>query len=229
MKEGRGLEFEVIWNHTTGVTSLVDPAIAANGEAGASGPQPQWVDRLDGMPGVALAFFWGLAEGTFFFVVPDVVISLAALLRPGRAWRHVVAAIAGAVLGGALLFNWSTQNPAGAREAVAHVPFVTAPMFERVHESYQAHGLGAVFRGPLTGTPYKIYAVEAPEFVSRTTFLLGTVPARGERFLVVWIVFGVAGVVLRRYLGWTASQLALRHAAFWVLFYAFYWSRIAFR
>src|ERR1035437_6694807 len=86
MKEGRGLEFEVIWNHTTGVTSLVDPAIAANGEAGASGPQPQWLDRLDGMPGVALAFLWGLAEGTFFFVVPDVVISLAALLRPGRAW-----------------------------------------------------------------------------------------------------------------------------------------------
>jgi membrane protein YqaA with SNARE-associated domain len=193
------------------------------------GRQPRWVGWLDGMPGVVLAFFWGLAEGTFFFVVPDVMISLAALLRPGRAWRHLVSAIVGAVLGGALLFNWSVQSPASARGAVARVPFVTAQMFERVHASYQAHGMGAVFRGPLTGTPYKIYAVEAPEFQGRTAFLLATVPARGERFLVVWIVFGVAGTPLRRYFGRTASQLALRHGIFWVVFYAFYWSRIAFR
>ena len=108
------------------------------------------------------------------------------------------------------------------------MPFVTSQMFVRVHESYRAHGLGAVFRGPLTGTPYKIYAVEAPEFVGRTAFLAGTVPARGERFLLVWAVFGVAGAALRRYLGRTTSRLALWHAIFWILFYAFYWSRIAF-
>jgi hypothetical protein len=208
---------------------LVNLSVTADRQAGATGEQPRWVDYLDGAPGVALAFFWGLAEGTFFFVVPDVVISLVAVVRPWHAWRHVVAAIAGAVLGGALLFNWSSQNPAGAHDAVAHVPFVTAQMFARVHEGYRMHGLGAVFRGPLTGTPYKIYAVEAPEFVSRTAFLAGTAPARGERFLAVWIVFGIAGSALRRYFGRTASQLALRHAAFWVLFYAFYWSVIALR
>lgn len=223
-----GLQFEVIWNHENGVASLVDPAIAATEQAGISGEQPRWVDWLDGTPGLTLAFFWGLAEGTFFFVVPDVVISLAALVRPWRAWRHLLAAIAGAVLGGGLLFNWASQSPASANAAVARVPFVTAQMFARVHESYRVHGLGAVFRGPLTGTPYKIYAVEAPEFIGRTKFLVGTVPARGERFLVVWIVFAVAGEALRRYLGRTTSQLALRNAVFWVLFYAFYWSRIAF-
>lgn len=208
-------------NHANGAVSLIDPA--------AVNRQPRWVDRLDGMPGVVLAFVWGLAEGTFFFVVPDVVISLAALVRPRRAWRHVLAAIAGAVLGGALLFNWAAQNPSSAQEAVARVPFVTSQMFTHVHESYRVHGMGAVFRGPLTGTPYKIYAVQAPEFQGRTAFLLATIPARGERFLVVWAAFGVAGAALRRYFGRTASQLALRHAAFWILFYAFYWSRIAFR
>lgn len=201
---------------------MIDPAIAAEG-------QPRWVDRLEGIPGVALAFVWGLAEGTFFFVVPDVVITLAALVRPRRAWRHAIAAIAGAVLGGALLFNWAAKSPLSAQGAVARVPFVTTAMFARVHASYRAHGMGAVFRGPLTGTPYKIYAVEAPEFQGRPAFLLATVPARGERFLLVWIVFGVAGAAMRKYFGRTASQLALRHAAFWVLFYAFYWSRIAFR
>jgi membrane protein YqaA with SNARE-associated domain len=219
----------VIWNHANGVTSLAEPIVAANEEAGASGLQPRWIEWLDGKPGLALAFFWGIAEGTFFFVVPDVVISLAALVRPRRAWRHVVAAIVGAVLGGALLFHWASQSPGNAQNAVAQVPFVTPQMFARVQEGYRAHGLGAVFRGPLTGTPYKIYAVEAPEFVGRTAFLAATVPARGERFLLAWIAFGVAGAALRRYLGRTTSQLATRHAFFWILFYAFYWTRIAFR
>ncbi|HEY4380798.1 MAG TPA: hypothetical protein VGN01_10670 [Acidobacteriaceae bacterium] len=189
--------------------------------------QPRWVDWLDGAPGVALALVWGFAEGTLFFVVPDVLISLAALMRPRRAWRHLLAAIFGAVLGGGLLFHWAESSPASAQRAVGQVPFVTTRMFDHVREGYRAHGMGAVYRGPLTGTPYKIYAVEAPEFVGRTAFLLATVPARGERFLLVWIVFAVAGAALRRYLGRTPSHIAPRHAAFWVLFYAFYWSRIA--
>jgi membrane protein YqaA with SNARE-associated domain len=209
-------------NDANGAAFLIDPAIAADRE-------PRWVDRLDGVPGVALAFVWGLAEGTFFFVVPDVVISLAALVRPRGAWRHAVAAIVGAVLGGALLFNWAANRPSSAQAAVARVPFVTTEMFAHAHASYVAHGMGAVFRGPITGTPYKIYAVEAPEFQGRTAFLLATVPARGERFLVVCIGFGLAGGALRRYFGRTPLQLALWHAAFWIVFYAFYWSRIAFR
>jgi membrane protein YqaA with SNARE-associated domain len=205
------------------------PRSADRGEAGISGRQPLWVDWLDGVAGVTLAFLWGLAEGTFFFVVPDVAISLAALLRPGRAWRHVLAAVAGGVLGGALLYSWSSRSPGSAHDAVARVPFVTSQMFARVHESYRLHGMAAVFRGPLTGTPYKIYAVEAPEFLGRGEFLAATVPARGYRFVAVWIVFGVAGTALRRYLGRTASQLALWHGVLWILFYAFYWGRIAFR
>ena len=191
--------------------------------------QPQWVNLLDGMPGVALAFFWGLAEGTFFFVVPDVVISLAAMLRPRRAWPHVLAAIVGSLVGGALMFGWAARNVEAARAAVAHVPFVRAEMFAKVRASYERHGLGAVFRGPLTGTPYKIYAVEAPEFVGRGEFLASTVPARGYRFVLVWIAFCVAGTMLRRYLGPTASRLVVWHGAFWVLLYAVYWGRIAFR
>ncbi len=164
--------------------SLVDRTVTGVGVVVASGQQPRWVDWVDGTPGVALAFFWGLAEGTFFFVVPDVVISLAAMLRPRRAWRHVVAAVMGSLLAGALMFGWAARNVEAAREAAAHVPFVRAGMFLKVDSSYERHGLGAVFRGPLTGTPYKIYAVEAPEFVGRGEFLASTIPARGYRFVV---------------------------------------------
>ena len=189
----------------------------------------KWVRRVAGAPGVMLAFAWGLAEATFFFVVPDVGIALAAALAPRRAWRHVLAAIAGSLLGGALMFNWAARDSDSAREAMMQVPFVRVRMFLKVDASYAKHGMGAVYLGPLGGIPYKIYAVEAPEFVERGAFLAGTVPARGYRFVLVWIVFGFAGQLLRRYLGRTDGQLAAWHGVFWILLYAVYWGRIGLR
>jgi membrane protein YqaA with SNARE-associated domain len=208
---------------------MFSPTVASNGHSGASRSQPAWVNALTGMPGLALAFLWGLAEGTFFFVVPDVPISLAAILNPRRAWRHILAAIVGSVIGGMLLFSWSSRDPRGAQDAVARVPFVTSGMFAEVHASYRAHGLGALFLGPLFGTPYKIYAVEAPGFLGWKAFMLATAPARGERFLVVWAGFGVVGTLLRRFRGRTAPQLALLNGSFWVVLYAVYWGMIVFR
>lgn len=175
------------------------------------------------------AFFWGLAEGTFFFIVPDVLISLVALVRPRSGWRHILAAIAGGLLGGMILFGWSLHSPKSARQAVARVPLVSAEMFKHVDESFRVHGLGAVFLGPLSGTPYKIYAVEAPRFIGETAFVSVTVPARGERFLLVWVVFGFAGVLLRRRFKRTDSQLAAGHAGVWLLIYSFYACMIHFR
>ena len=70
-------------------------------------------------------------------------------------------------------------------------------------------GPRAIFLGPPSGIPYKIYAVEAPEFVDIRVFLGWTAPARAERFLIVWAGFGIAGTFLRRSSRWTTSQLAI--------------------
>jgi hypothetical protein len=208
---------------------LADPTVTGSGQADALAQQPRWVIRLAGIPGVALAFLWGLAEGSFFFVVPDVAISLVAMLEPRRTWRHIFAAIAGSVVAGMFLFSWSSRQPGSAREAVAKVPLVTERMISQVHASYRTRGLGAMFLGPLSGIPYKIYAVEAPEFLGEGAFLWLTVPVRAERFLIVWAGFGIARFLLQRSRRWMASQLTILHSSFWVLFYAFYWGRIAFR
>jgi membrane protein YqaA with SNARE-associated domain len=180
-----------------------------------------WGDWIEGSTGVGLAFLWGFAEGTLFFVVPDVLISLVALVRPRNAWRHIVAAIVGSLVAGIILFAWSSQSPQRAGRAVARVPLVSPGMFAEVDHGFRKHGQSAVLLGPLYGIPYKIYAVEAPAFVSASAFLWITVPARGVRFLVVWSLFGVTGVVLRR-LRTTDPQLAAGHACVWLLIYSFY-------
>ncbi len=173
-------------------------AITANSTSHRNQPQPRADRILDRMPKVGLAFFLGLAEGTFFFVVPDVLISLVSLIRPARAWRHVAAATAGAFMAGALSYHCSSHDRRRAEAFIARVPFVRSRMLEHVNVSYCKRGPDALFLGPLNGIPYKIYAVEAPQFVSRGVLLWATVPARAARFLFVWGAFAIVGSCLRK-------------------------------
>jgi hypothetical protein len=194
--------------------------------------EPVWVRRLLGKPGLVSAFLWGLAEGTLFFVVPDVIITLAAMFRPRRALLHAGAAVAGAVLAGALLYTWASASPDSARSAVDAVPFVESNAFVFASIDFYFDGARAVLYGPLRGIPYKVYAVTAPQYMGLTTFLLLTIPARLWRFLLTGLAFGVLGQILRT--GWlpfvgdlrpleTPRLMLIVHLALWAVFYALYW------
>lgn len=89
------------------------------------------------------AFLWGLAEATFFFVIPDVLLSFVAILDWPRTWKHVLAAIA------------------GARAAVPHFPFIRESMFRKVSGGFRRQAWLSMLLGSVSGVPYKLYAVEA--------------------------------------------------------------------
>jgi membrane protein YqaA with SNARE-associated domain len=182
---------------------------------------------LTGSGGLALSFLWGFLEATFFFVVPDVLLSLVAIVSFRRVWRHIAAAIAGAVCGGAVMFFWAQENPAKAYTTVKKVPFITERMFARVETSYRKDGMAAVYLGPMSGTPYKIYAVEAPGFFKATPFLVATIPARGWRFVLVSLFAAAGAAVLRRRWNKSVRHLTILHTLAWTLFYIFYWTSIS--
>jgi hypothetical protein len=77
--------------------------------------------------------------------------------------------------------------------------------------------------GALTGVPYKVYAIMAPQAGIRlATFLAVSIPARALRFLLVVVL---SDTVSRR----LAVRLTLRLrggllASFWLLFYAVFWA-----
>jgi membrane protein YqaA with SNARE-associated domain len=181
-----------------------------------------WTRALLGPKGLAIAFFWGLAEGTFFFVIPDVFLSLVGALDLRSTWKHVVCAVIGATLGGAILFQWARQSPAAAHTTVEHVPFVRESMFARVNQGLRSDGLLDVAVGSVSGIPYKLYAVEAPRYFSATTFLLATPPARGLRFCITWYVFGAVAGWLRKTRGLRTASLLKIHAGVWFAVYAIY-------
>ena len=182
---------------------------------------------LTGPAGVALSFFWGIAEGTLFFIVPDVGLSFVAVFSPRRVWRHILAATLGAVCAGALLYAWAARNPLAAHSTVARVPFTSARMFAEVESGYVRHGIGAVFLGPLSGIPYKIYAIDAPKHFGMAEFLVATAPARAWRFILVSALAGIIAAWLRRRWHKNDLQLMAIHLVSWTVFYIFYWARIA--
>lgn len=174
------------------------------------------------VPGVGVnlsALAWGFAEATLFFLVPDVLLTWIALRHARAAWRACLWTLAGALVGGAVMYLWGATAPVWARAALEHVPAVSAAMCDDVAEQLRTQGTLALFVGPITGTPYKIYAVQAG--AARTglgTFLLVSVPARLLRFV---IVTGLVVLICR----WLPRTLAVRqgmHLVVWVAFYGWY-------
>ena len=171
---------------------------------------------------LAAAALWGLAEATVFFLVPDVLLTWIALHDRGRAIRACFAALAGALLGGALLFTWGARDPAAARALLDRVPSISRGMIERVEAEIAERGAVATVLGPLRGTPYKIYAALSGEKGERLArFLAVSVLARLPRFLLLTLVAAGVSALLRR---WSLRRKRLLHAALWSAFYGAYFA-----
>lgn len=189
-------------------------------------PLPRWLERLLGWPGFALAFAWGFAEGTLFFVVPDVAFTLTTALRPRQGLAQLGAVVAGASLAGTMMYGWSASNQAQARNTVAAVPYVGQTMLEATDRRFEQQGAPAMFDQPLGGVPYKVYAVLAPSHLSPVKFLLLSIPARVERLILSWLPFALLSLALRRAgaNGWRAAVAV--HSLFWIAVYAYYWGAV---
>jgi membrane protein YqaA with SNARE-associated domain len=166
------------------------------------------------------ALAWGFAEATLFFLVPDVLLTWIALSDARAAWRACLWALAGALLGGLLMFAWGWFDHASALAALDYVPAVSAEMCEDVAEQLREDGARALFVGPATGTPYKIYAVQAPHAdIDPPLFLLVSVPARLVRFV---LVTGLAILLCRLTCRWPLRAHRLGHVLIWIAFYGWY-------
>lgn len=168
-----------------------------------------------------LAALWGLAEATVFFVVPDVLLSWYALDNIKRGLLACLYALAGALLGGALVWYWGYLDPDSANALFASLPGINEALIDKVQAQSEDLGLMALMVGPLSGTPYKLYAAAAPGLnQGLLVFLLVSVPARLIRFVIVTTLIGVIAKLLRKWL--KPETVMTVHLAGWAVFYAGY-------
>jgi membrane protein YqaA with SNARE-associated domain len=169
------------------------------------------------------AALWGFAEATFFFLVPDVILSAIAIYDWRVALLACLAGVAGAVAGGALMYRQGRSRYARLQAFLLRLPGISPSMLERVRAEVALRRFLAVLTGPLSGTPYKTYAVEAGrQGLPFAGFLLITIPARLIRFVLVtalaaWLAHSVFPVLP------VTWKLAVWAGA-WTAFYAWYFA-----
>jgi hypothetical protein len=173
-----------------------------------------------------LGFLWGFAEGTLFFIIPDLVLSWASLVGVRSGIKILGAILAGAVFAGLSLYMWAAWWPDSARSAVVSVPFVRARMFNQVEQDYRTHGVSGIFYTLGTGIPYKVYAVLAPSVTGPVTFAFISIFARLERMALSWLVPTFLGWFLKRWIRNHRRLTAALWLGFWVGTYAIYWSTV---
>ncbi|HET8891826.1 MAG TPA: hypothetical protein VFQ41_23205 [Candidatus Angelobacter sp.] len=178
-------------------------------------------------PGVLWAgFAWGFAEATLFFIVPDVLLTLVALFSFPRSARVLVCILLGALAGGTIMFSLGAKDPAQARQVVLRVPFVSQVMFDKTQISFQRDGIWALTKGPGNGIPYKVYCVQSHKYSRTPLFLLVSLLARLERFVLFWLIAAALGSFFRKYILRQPKVAVAVHACIWIVGYAWYWSKI---
>ena len=172
---------------------------------------------------LAIAFLWGLAEATVFFLVPDVLLGFVALFNWRRGLLSTVWVVAGAMVGGAIMYALAVNNVVAMNQLLTSIPLVNANMVNLVREQVGRSGLSALVTGPLQGIPYKIYAVQVgAQGLALIPFLLFTIPARLERILPVALVGAAVGVAFRKIIRRYPGLVVAGYVALWVCIYALY-------
>ena len=166
---------------------------------------------------------WGVAEATLFFFVPDIWLSIAGRKKLRIGWVACLYCLAGALIGGCVMYAWGHCDLAGIQRMVENVPAVSLSMIERVNEDLTHRGVLAIFLGPITGTPYKVYAAHAAAAgIGLWLFLLISIPARMIRFVLVT----AACHYVLKFIGCSGrDKLSLSLVIlFWIIFYIFYFN-----
>ncbi len=145
---------------------------------------------------------WAFGEAVVLPLIPEFVLGVLALAAPRRAWRLALAAVAGSLAGGALMYALAAHG------AAPPTPLTTPRMHAVAGAQVAAEGAAAVRHQALSGVPYKVYGLAAGrEGVGLGPFVWASATARGARILVIGLTLGLLGAVLWRWRRWYPAFL----------------------
>lgn len=173
-------------------------------------------------------FWWGFAEGTFFFIVPDVYISFATLfsLRAGAvAW---LSSIAGSTVGVAVIYLLIVTLDLDYLSFLESIPGISGALTQRVGGRLAAEGLPYTPFLVLGGVPLKLYGALAFSLgLSLGSVLLWTVFARVVRIAPTFAGVAAMRLLFRRPIDASATVWCALLGGCWFIFYIFYFLRMS--
>jgi membrane protein YqaA with SNARE-associated domain len=171
-----------------------------------------------------MGFLWGFAEGTAFFIVPDVYLGLVALFNWKRGLWAMAAAILGAMVGGSVMYAFARNDLPALNLFLDRIPLINAEMVVDIANKMQADGLVTMVNGPFRGVPYKIYAVQAGgQSLPYLGFLFMTILARLERLLPVTLLAGGLGTRFKDFIERRSRLVVGFYVLIWGIIYFLYY------
>lgn len=173
-----------------------------------------------------IAFLWGLAEATVFFIVVDVFTSRVVLSDRKSAMKACIFAVLGAVVGGSILYILG-RSTSDILFYLDWIPGISFWSMEQARRDLHEIGAWSLFTGAAMGIPYKIYAAQAYAAgdLSYGVFLVASLAARFLRFFTVTLLAqGLLSVLPTR-----ARDYKYRiHVSLWMIFYSVYFYKMGF-
>ena len=169
-----------------------------------------------------VGFWWGLAEGIFFFIVPDVYISFATVfsLRAGAiAWFFSIAGSVTAVVVIYMLFALGADYVS----FLAWIPGISESLIQRLGQQVAAEGLSYSPFLVLAGVPLKLWVAQAFALeMSLGSVVLWTVFARIVRIAPTFAIVAAIRLLFGQRIDARARTWCALLGIFWLMFYAFY-------
>lgn len=170
-----------------------------------------------------IGFLWGFSEAVWFFVIPDIFLTLIALFSLKRALIAMGWTIFGAMIGGAILYGFWTYSFGNSKDFLLTVPLVSEKMISIAEWHIHTYGMYGMFLGSGQGIPYKIYATLSGYLHTNFwIFLLATIPARAFRMtLSILFCSGVAHLYRKIFSGYE-KHLLVTFGITWIIIYVIY-------
>jgi len=129
--------------------------------------------------------------------------------------------LVGALLGGLVMYVWGAYDLPGASHVLTMIPAISPEMITQVHTQLVEQGALAIMTGPVSGTPYKIYAIQSETAgIGLLIFMLISIPARLIRFILLTTILHYAHKAICHLLRRDDSLHFLILG--WIIFYMFY-------
>jgi membrane protein YqaA with SNARE-associated domain len=139
-------------------------------------------------------FVWAFLESIVWPVIPDVLLILLVVSRPGRAHHTLAACIVGSALGAALLYGLAWSFPAEASRALPYLPLAFEVDIQAVQARIARDGAFALLGQPVSGIPFKVWGiVSATSGVPPVFALPIAIVARAFRMTAFAILTGLLG------------------------------------
>ena len=173
---------------------------------------------------IAATALWAAAEATVFFIVPDVLLTAAAIkfdIRRALALSLLAAGVASLI--GLGMWWWGGHDPEAARRTMLMVPAIGPDLLARAHHDVERRWFSHLVIGAMSGVPYKLYAVEAgARVINPWLFVPASFAARFSRFFLTVVATAAGKELLSRAnlarWSWPAWAIA------WFLVYATYFT-----